>query len=111
MIADLLPQRIRKVGGVRGNKTMYAAFDLNAREPVGIGDWQTAQPHSVHELKNTGVDADAERQCQYGGNGEAGTFAQRADRHLHILKGRLEPTASAGIIRATYTRVFSRGQR
>ena len=58
MVADLFPQRIGKIGGMRRDETVHTVLDLDACESSWIGDRQAAKANRIHELKDAGVDTD-----------------------------------------------------
>src|ERR1700722_2394123 len=107
MVTYLFPQRIGEVGRANRDETVHAAVNLNACEAVRIGDGQTAQPNGVHQLKNAGVNANAECQRKNCGKGEARTLTQRAECDLQILKAGLEPLASGRLVRGFGWRGFA----
>ena len=76
MVANLFPKRIGKIGRDGRDETMYAALDLDACQAIGISNGEASQANSIHELKNSGVNADSESQCKDRGDGKAGALAQ-----------------------------------
>ena len=113
LFVDLLKER--KAEGRRGSADadgMIAAFELYTHQMLRIDDRQTFQTNRVDQLKNRGVDSDAERERQNRGTGEAWVLAQRTQREAQILKRGLGPrtfTCSAEIPQAALRSLSFRG--
>ena len=68
LFANLLKKREAECrGGPADADGVIPAFDLHADQCLRVGDRQTAETHRIDQLKYRGIDADAQRQRQYGG--------------------------------------------
>jgi hypothetical protein len=64
VIADLLPERIRKVVEILGDaEAAIPVADLDPRQLLWIRHRETAQPDSIEELEDGSVCTQAESQC------------------------------------------------
>ncbi len=61
----------------------------------GIAVRQGSDEHGVHEAEDGCAGADAEGQCEYGGEGEGGAFAQGAQAVAEVLEGLFDPQEGA----------------
>src|SRR3954465_3639260 len=62
IIADCFPKRVGEI---------FVAADVKPREAMRIGNGKRTEHHGVHDAKNGGVRADAERERKNRGYGEA----------------------------------------
>ncbi len=53
---------------------------------LGIAHWKVLQQHRIHQRKDGGVGADAQRQSEQRGSGETRSLAQFSQRVAHILE-------------------------
>ena len=68
---------------------------LDGDKALGIGVGKRAQQHAVDDAEDGGVGADAERESEYGDDGESRRFSQHSQRVAKIAEEILEELHAA----------------
>ena len=67
-------------------------------EAVGVLEGKRMQDDGVDDAEDRGVGSDAQRQCEYGDNGECGILAECAKSEADVLKQIVEERCDGALV-------------